>query len=197
MVHQILKLLENKTFKLAANFPSVIKYAGLALLWINLTYTTDTQNFFDLFEKKIGLEIVLLLSIFFLVGFGQNFTNDKKLKESPYQFLVPFVIISTFIIFFTRHSTQLLYSSIIILAGNLIDYITKSGEYGAAGNDLFMSGRGPVFCFALGVSYGIPTGLVLKHFNLWESPVAIGNAIIFYYIILLFFEAKYFLKFYF
>lgn len=186
-----MKLLENKTFQLAANFPSVIKYAGLVLLWINLTYTTDTQNFFDLFDKKIGLEIVLLLSIFFLVGFGQNFTNDKKLKESPYQFIVPFVIISTFIIFFTRHSTQLLYSSIIILAGNLIDYITKSGEYGPAGNDLFMSGRGLVFCFTLGVVYGIPIGLFLQYVDLWESSVAIGNAVILYYFILLYFEVKY------
>lgn len=189
-----MKLSENKVFQLAANFPSVIKFSGLIVLWINLTYGSERQNFFDLFEKKIGLEIILLISIFFLVGLGQNFTNDKKVKESPFIFIIPFVIISIFIVFITRHNPQLLYSSIIILAGNLIDYLTKSGEYGIDGNDLFMSGRGWVFCFALAVIYGIPVGLFLQYVNLLESSRAVGNAVIVYYLILFYFEFKFFIK---
>ena len=81
-----------------------------------------------------------------------------------------------------------------LLISNLIAFYTKSGEYGANGNELFITGRGSIFCFVILAVYGIPIGLILKYFNLLNNISAIGYSIVGYYAILLFFEIKFIIK---
>lgn len=162
-------------------------------MWLNLIYTSKSTNFFSIFEKKVGIEILLLTTNFLLIGLGQNLEKDKKNLDTTF-FMIVFVLFYAFLIIYSWNYPDLLSSIIILMLSNFIAFYSKSAEYGTNGNDLFMSGRGSVFYFALLVVYGIPIGLILKYFNLLNSISAIGYSVIGYYSILLFFEIKFYIK---
>ncbi|MGE8554414.1 MAG: hypothetical protein ACN6OB_10855 [Chryseobacterium jejuense] len=92
------------------------------------------------------------------------------------------------------NNIQLLTSVLIIMLTNLISFISQSGEYGTSANDIFISGRGSVFCFVWAAIYGIPVGLLLKYFNVWENTVILGTTVIGYYSVLLLFEIRFWFK---
>ncbi|MGU3373952.1 hypothetical protein [Chryseobacterium sp. M5A1_1a] len=188
-----MKLSENKVIGKIGYFSPIFKYVGIIFTWIQLINDVDPKNFLSLFEKKIGLEIFLLSINFFLIGLGQN-TKAKKDFSNFKVYIIIFSLFSIGSVIAVWNDTQLLISVIVIMFTNLMSFMGQSGEYGATGNDIFMSGRGSVFCFVLAVMYGIPIGLILKHFNLGENVFILGYSIAGYYIILLFFEIRYLLK---
>lgn len=183
---------ENKITRAIGPFTPVFKYIGIIFTWINLI-KEDPQNFLTISEKKIGWEVFLLSASFFLIGLGQN-TKTKKEAVNGKIYLVFFFLFTIGSAIVVRDNTQLLTSVLIIMLTNLISFISQSGEYGASANDIFVSGRGSVFCFVLVVIYGIPVGLLLKYFNIWENKFILGAAIIGYYMILLSFEIRFLLK---
>ncbi|MCS4302180.1 hypothetical protein [Chryseobacterium sp. BIGb0232] len=188
-----MKLPENKFVRTIGSFTPVFKYIGIVFTWISLINETDAQTFLTVFEKKIGLEIFLLSVSFFLIGLGQN----TKRKKDAADFKVYVVLFSLFTIgsvIAVGDNIQLLLSVLIIMVSNFVGFISRSGEYGVTANDIFISGRGAVFCFVLAVIYGIPVGLMLKHFNISGNTVILGAAVIGYYVILLFFEIRFLLK---
>lgn len=183
-----MKLSENKFLENVITFSPIFKYTGIIITWYNLINSSDENYFFSIFEKKIGLEVFLLCINFILTGLGQN----SKKKSSDFNIYIGiFIILSIASILGSWDNKQILISVLIILISNLLSFLSQSNDYGTSANDIFMSGRGSVFCFVLAVLYGIPIGLILKHFNLWQNITAIGYTIIGYYTILLFFEIRY------
>lgn len=153
----------------------------------------NINNFLSVFEKKIGFEVFLLSINFFLIGLGQNAQTKKK----AINFKIYILLFSLFLIgsvIAVWDNTELLISVLIIMFTNLINFMSQSGEYGALANDIFMSGRGSVFCFVLAIIYGIPIGLLLKNLGLWENIYILGTSVIVYYLILLLFEIRFLLK---
>lgn len=188
-----MKLLENNKLNKILNYTPIFKYVGIIFTWLNLIYNSSQAYFFSFFEKKIGIEVLLLTINFLLIGLGQNSKKDRKNLNTSF-FMVVFILFYTFLIIYSWHNPELLVSIIILLISNLIAFYTKSGEYGANGNDLFITGRGSIFCFVILAVYGIPIGLILKYFNLLNNISAIGYSIVGYYAILLFFEIKFIIK---
>lgn len=186
-----MRLSENKFLEKINIFSPIIKYIGIIITWYNLINSSDKNYFFSVVEKKIGVEIFLLSISFILIGLGQN---SKKKSIDFKTYIGIFILLSVVLILGLWNDIQLLTSGLIILISNLLSFLSHSNEYGASANDIFISGRGSVFCFVLAVIYGIPIGLLLKHFNLVESITAIGYSIIGYYAILLFFEIRFLLK---
>ena len=188
-----MKLLENNKLNKILNYTPIFKYVGIIFTWLNLIYNSSQAYFFSFFEKKIGIEVLLLTINFLLIGLGQNSKKDRKNLNTSF-FMVVFILFYTFLIIYSWHNPELLVSIIILLISNLIAFYTKSGEYGANGNYLFITGRGSIFCFVILAVYGIPIGLILKYFNLLNNISAIGYSIVGYYAILLFFEIKFIIK---
>ena len=188
-----MKLLENNKLNKILNYTPIFKYVGIIFTWLKLIYNSSQAYFFSFFEKKIGIEVLLLTINFLLIGLGQNSKKDRKNLNTSF-FMVVFILFYTFLIIYSWHNPELLVSIIILLISNLIAFYTKSGEYGANGNDLFITGRGSIFCFVILAVYGIPIGLILKYFNLLNNISAIGYSIVGYYAILLFFEIKFIIK---
>ena len=188
-----MKLLENNTLSKISNYTPIFKYVGIILTWINLIYKHNTTYFFSIFDKKIGVEVLLLTINFLLIGLGQNSKKDKKNSNTSF-FMIVFVLFYTFLIIYAWHIPELLASIIILIISNLISFYTQSGEYGTNANDLFINGRGSVFCFALAIIYAVPLGLFLKHFNLVNNISVIGYSVVGYYLILLFFEVIFLIK---
>lgn len=188
-----MKLLENNKLNKILNYTPIFKYVGIIVTWLNLIYNSSQAYFFSIFEKKMGIEVLLLTINFLLIGLGQNSKKDRKNLNTSF-FMVVFILFYTFLIIYSWHNPELLVSIIILLISNLIAFYTKSGEYGANGNDLFITGRGSIFCFVILAVYGIPIGLILKYFNLLNNISAIGYSIVGYYAILLFFEIKFIIK---
>ena len=188
-----MKLLENNTLSKISNYTPIFKYVGIIGTWLNVIHTSSQPYFFSIFEKKIGIEVLLLTINFLLIGLGQNSTKDEKSSNTSF-FMIVFVLFYTFLIIYAWHNPELLASIMILIISNLISFYTKSGEYGTNANDLFITGRGSIFCFVILVVYGIPIGLILKYFNLLNSISAIGYSIVGYYAILLFFEIKSLIK---
>lgn len=186
-----MRLSENKFLEKINIFSPIIKYIGIIITWYNLINSSDKNYFFSVVEKKIGVEVFLLSISFILIGLGQN---SKKKSIDFKTYIGIFILLSLVLILGLWNDIQLLASGLIILISNLLSFLSQSNEYGASANDIFISGRGSVFCFVLAVIYGIPIGLLLKHFNLVESITAIGYSIIGYYAILLFFEIRFLLK---
>lgn len=189
----MLKLSENKNMRTVGSFVPVFKYVGIIFTWVSLMNDTDLQSFLTVFEKKIGFEIFLLSISFFLIGLGQN----TKTKKDPANYRVYILLFSLFTIgsvIAAWNHIQLLISVLIIMLTHLFSFISQSGEYGVSANDIFISGRGSIFCFVWAVIYGIPVGLLLKHFNVWENTVILGTAVIGYYSVLLLFEIRFWLK---
>ncbi|MBP2616018.1 hypothetical protein [Chryseobacterium jejuense] len=188
-----MKLSENKSIRTFGFFAPAFKYVGIIFTWVSLINNVDPQNFLTVFEKKIEFEIFLLSVSFFLIGLGQN----TKTKNDPANYRLYIILFSLFTIgsvIAVWNNIQLLTSVLIIMLTNLISFISQSGEYGISANDIFISGRGSVFCFVWAVIYGIPVGLLLKYFNLWENTLILGTAVIGYYVVLLLFEIKFLLK---
>ena len=188
-----MKLLENNKLNKILNYTPIFKYVGIILTWINLIYNHNPTYFFSIFDKKIGVEVLLLTINFLLIGLGQNSKKDKKNSNTSF-FMIVFVLFYTFLIIYSWHNPELLVSIIILLISNLISFYTQSGEYGTNANDLFINGRGSVFCFALAIIYAVPLGLFLKHFNLVNNISVIGYSVVGYYLILLFFEVIFLIK---
>lgn len=188
-----MKLPENNVIGRLGSFTPVFKYIGIIFTWISLIQETDTSTFLAVCEKKIGLEIFLLSVSFFLIGLGQN-TKTKKDVANFRMYIVLFSLFTVGSVIAVWDNIQLLISVLIIMASNLVSFISQSGEYGASANDIFIRGRGSVFCFVLAVIYGIPVGLLLKHFNIWDNTFILGAAVIGYYVILLLFEIRFLLK---
>ncbi len=188
-----MKLLENNTLSKISNYTPIFKYVGIILTWINLIYNHNPTYFFSIFDKKIGVEVLLLTINFLLIGLGQNLKKDRKNLNISF-FMIVFVLFYTFLIIYAWHNPELLVSIIILIISNLISFYTQSGEYGTNANDLFINGRGSVFCFALAIIYAVPLGLFLKHFNLVNNISVIGYSVVGYYLILLFFEVIFLIK---
>ncbi len=188
-----MKLLENNKLNKILNYTPIFKYVGIILTWINLIYNHNPTYFFSIFDKKIGVEVLLLTINFLLIGLGQNSKKDKKNSNTSF-FMIVFVLFYTFLIIYAWHIPELLASIIILIISNLISFYTQSGEYGTNANDLFINGRGSVFCFALAIIYAVPLGLFLKHFNLVNNISVIGYSVVGYYLILLFFEVIFLIK---
>ena len=188
-----MKLLENNKLNKILNYTPIFKYVGIILTWINLIYNHNPTYFFSIFDKKIGVEVLLLTINFLLIGLGQNSKKDKKNSNTSF-FMIVFVLFYTFLIIYAWHNPELLVSIIILIISNLISFYTQSGEYGTNANDLFINGRGSVFCFALAIIYAVPLGLFLKHFNLVNNISVIGYSVVGYYLILLFFEVIFLIK---
>ena len=178
-----MKLLENNKLNKILNYTPIFKYVGIILTWINLIYNHNPTYFFSIFDKKIGVEVLLLTINFLLIGLGQNSKKDKKNSNTSF-FMIVFVLFYTFLIIYAWHIPELLASIIILIISNLISFYTQSGEYGTNANDLFINGRGSVFCFALAIIYAVPLGLFLKHFNLVNNISVIGYSVVGYYLIL-------------
>lgn len=175
------------------SFALVFKYVGIIFTWVSLMNNTDLQSFLTIFEKKIGFEVFLLSVSFFLIGLGQN-TQKKTHTADKRIYLILFSLFTIGSVIAVWNNVQLLISVLIIMVTNLISFISQSGEYGASANDIFISGRGSIFCFVWAVIYGIPVGLLLKHFNVWENTVILGTAVIGYYSVLLLFEIRFWFK---
>lgn len=188
-----MKLSENKNSRAIGSFTPIFKYVGIIFTWISLINNADSRNFLTIFEKKIGFEIFLLSISFFLIGLGQN----TKTKKKPADYRIYIILFSLFTIgsvIAAWNNIQLLTSVLIIMLTNLISFISQSGEYGTSANDIFISGRGSVFCFVWAAIYGIPVGLLLKYFNVWENTVILGTTVIGYYSVLLLFEIRFWFK---
>ena len=188
-----MKLLENNKLNKILNYTPIFKYVGIILTWINLIYNHNPTYFFSIFDKKIGVEVLLLTINFLLIGLGQNSKKDKKNSNTSF-FMIVFVLFYTFLIIYAWHIPELLASIIILIISNLISFYTQSAEYGTNANDLFINGRGSVFCFAFAIIYAVPLGLFLKHFNLVNNISVIGYSVVGYYLILLFFEVIFLIK---
>ena len=188
-----MKLLENNKLNKILNYTPIFKYVGIIVTWLNLIYNSSQAYFFSIFEKKMGIEVLLLTINFLLIGLGQNSKKDKKNSNTSF-FMIVFVLFYTFLIIYAWHNPELLVSIIILIISNLISFYTQSGEYGTNANDLFINGRGSVFCFALAIIYAVPLGLFLKHFNLVNNISVIGYSVVGYYLILLFFEVIFLIK---
>lgn len=186
-----MRLSENKFLEKINIFSPIIKYIGIIITWYNLINSSDKNFFFSVVEKKIGVEIFLLSISFILIGLWQN---SKKKSTDFKTYIGIFILLSLVLILGLWNDIQLLTSGLIILISNLLSFLSQCNEYGASANDIFISGRGSVFCFVLAVIYGIPTGLILKHFDLWGNIKIIGYSIIGYYFILLVLELRYIIK---
>lgn len=189
----MLKLSEKKNMRTIGSFAPVFRYIGIIFTWISLMNNTDLQSFLTVFEKKIGFEIFLLSVSFFLIGLGQN-TKTKKDPANYRVYIILFTLFTIGSVIAVWNNIQLLTSVLIIMLTNLVGFISKSGDYGTSANDIFISGRGSVFCFVWAAIYGIPVGLLLKHFNVWENNVILGTTVIGYYSVLLLFEIRFWFK---
>lgn len=183
-----MRLSENKFLEKINILSPIFKYIGILITWYNLISSSDKNYFFSVLDKKIGMEVLLLSISFILVGLGHN--SQKKSIDSK-TYIGVFILLFSVVIIGLWTDIQLLASSLIILMFNLLSFLSQSNEYGASANDIFISGRGSVFCFVLAVIYGVPMGLLLKYFNFEESIKAIGYSIMGYYVILLFFEIRF------
>ena len=124
-----MKLLENNKLNKILNYTPIFKYVGIILTWINLIYNHNPTYFFSIFDKKIGVEVLLLTINFLLIGLGQNSKKDKKNSNTSF-FMIVFVLFYTFLIIYAWHIPELLVSIIILLISNLIAILSiVSSEY--------------------------------------------------------------------
>lgn len=182
-----MKLLENKLFKNIGNIFPVFTYLTLIYSWINLIDGNSQLLFFEIIEKKILLEILLLTIGFFLIMIGDLF--KRNIREQLIFFGL-FGIISIITFITCWNDTKILFSIVMILINHLVGFLSQTGDYGIEGNENMLQGKGSLFRFVMTVLYGIPIGLLIIKFNLHTDQFVVGYSIVIYYFILLFFELR-------
>lgn len=185
-----MKLSENKLFKNTVDLFPVFTYGSIILTWVSEIHNKYNFQFLYTLEKKLGLEIIMLIIGFLLIGIG---TNEKKTNEK-YLYFGLFALSSIIVIIASWDSIEILLSMIVILINHLVSFLSQTGDYGAEGGENIINGRGPIFRFCLVCIYGIPVGLLIQYRKFYDNRFVLGYAVVGYYFILLLFELRYFIK---
>lgn len=166
------------------HFSPILMYSWIILNWILMFQNFEVSSFLDLAEERVGAEILFLVAGFFLVatGSGEQTKHDKRVFWGIF---VAFFVLGFFI---TRDNGFGLLSITGIFANQLVEYFSKTGDYGDEANENFVKGKGGIFRFVLVVLYGLPMGFLLKALGYGNSASMICASIIGYYLILLLIE---------
>ncbi len=185
-----MKLSGSKFLKNTGDIFPVFTYGTLIFTWISEIHDKYNFQFFHTLEKKLGLEVVMIIINLLLIGIG----NNQKKTDGKYLYFGLFAISSIVLIIASWGEITILISMIVLLINHFIGFLSQTGYYGIEEGEITTNGIGPIFRFILVGLYGIPISFLIMYTNNYENRFVVGYSVVVYYIILLMLEVRYFMK---